>query len=151
MTRINLTHPALLSDSHLVAEWNEAPRCITRAEARHIKDGSTGKIPPRFTLGEGHESFFYNKLDYIIERLQSIYAEMIARGMSPSSELLGSHIDRVLSLPQEFRHGFTPSTDELWLSRARLYKRDPGSYQRWKDELFSCKYKAAYLEVHSHD
>lgn len=151
MTRINLTHPALLSDSHLVAEWNEAPRCITRAEARHAKDGTPGKIPPRFTLGEGHESFFYDKLDYIIERLYNIRDEMFNRGMSPSSDLLASHISRVLSLPQEFRHGFTPSTSELWLSRARLYKRDPDRYQRWKDELFSGKYKAAYLEVHSHD
>ncbi len=151
MTRINLTHPALLSNSHLVAEWNEAPRCITRAEARHLKNGSTGKIPPRFTLGEGHESFFYDKLDYIIERLRGIYQEMLARGMSPSSELLDSYTDRVLSLPQEFRHSFTPSIAELWLSRARLYKREPGSYKLWHDELHTGKHKAAYLEVHSHD
>lgn len=150
MTRINLTHPNTLSNTHLVAEWNEAPRCITRCEAR-LSTGNSSALPPRYTLGRGHESFFYDKLLFIGERLTLIHDEMRARGMRPDMLLLAKHHARILALPSHVQQDFVATDDELWLSRARLYKRDPEHYRDWHDTLHSGMYPAALVEVLSVD
>ena len=151
MTRINLQHPTVLSNKHLVAEWNEAPRCITRAEERYRKHGHPGVIPSYYRLGTGHESFFYNKLSFILDRLDSIFKEMQARGMSPQEALLQKHHDRVAALPSEFHKSFTPTDDEKLLSLARLYRREPSHYTGAPTEIENSTNKRALVELYSHD
>lgn len=53
MTRINLEHPSLLCNAHLVGEWYENPRVATMLIK---KNGRTGNIPMRFTVRTNKKS-----------------------------------------------------------------------------------------------
>lgn len=64
----------------------ELPKSLLLAEHREIKRipnmVRTGRaklrgIPSKFTLGEGHVKFFYNKLGYIKARYHQIYARCL--------------------------------------------------------------------------
>jgi len=77
MTRINVgIHPSELPDKLLLAEHREIKRI-----PNVIKSGrySLEGIPDQFTLGKGHVKFFYNKLQYLLERYNSIHHECINR------------------------------------------------------------------------
>jgi len=80
MTRINVgVLPQELSDKHLIAEHREIkriPNCIKKG--RYKLDG----IPSEFKLGTGHVKFFYNKLQYLHNRYNSIYQECLKRNFN---------------------------------------------------------------------
>jgi hypothetical protein len=83
MTRINAhIPPSELCDSHLLAEHREITRVpnTIRSGRAVIKD-----IPRKFTLGQGHVKFFYNKIGYIKDRYEQLYDECIARGFNIES------------------------------------------------------------------
>ena len=65
MTRINIgIPPKQLTNKHLIAEHREIkriPNVISKGKY-NLKS-----IPPEFTLGKGHVSFFYDKLQYLKE------------------------------------------------------------------------------------
>lgn len=71
MTRINVgIDPRELENDILLAEHREIkriPNCIKSGRF------NLNNIPDRFCLGEGHVSFFYNKIAYLKERYQKIY------------------------------------------------------------------------------
>lgn len=119
MTRINVgVHPSELPDKLLLAEHREIKR-IPNA----IKSGrySLEGIPDQFTLGKGHVKFFYNKLQYLLERYHSILNECINRGFNVTNyyacwdlvpaELLGDYTptdrDRQLIIERITSKGFS--------------------------------------------
>ena len=63
MTRINIgVRPIELENKHLMAEHRELKRIpnVVRKGRYNLKN-----VPPQFTLGKGHVSFFYDKLGYL--------------------------------------------------------------------------------------
>lgn len=82
MTRINTGIRANeLPDKLLLAELREIkriPNVIAKGNYR------MENIPERFTLGTGHVKFFYNKLEYLLERYNELRDEAINRGFNVS-------------------------------------------------------------------
>lgn len=76
MTRINLIYPGYLHSKHLIAEYRELQRVFKLA--RPLKEPI-----PEYVMGKGHVKFFYDKLDYLMNRQRMIYAEMVYRGYKP--------------------------------------------------------------------
>lgn len=78
MTRINVgVDPSELSGPMLIAEHRELKRIPNQ-----VKQGkfSLQGQPQTFTLGPGHVKFFYDKLGYLKERYELLYAECLRRG-----------------------------------------------------------------------
>lgn len=80
MTRINaFIPPEELTNKHLLAEHREIkriPNTIMSGKAK-LTD-----IPSKFSLGKGHVKFFYNKLAFLKNRYETIYAECMSRGFN---------------------------------------------------------------------
>ena len=80
MTRINVIPVEQLTDQHLLAEARE----ITRIPSVIIKGKANvnKKLPDDYTLGQGHVSFFYNKLGWLENRYRELLAECARRGFN---------------------------------------------------------------------
>lgn len=73
MTRINVIPANMLLDQHLLAEVNEIPRLAKltlKYWTRNYKSTNPEILPNKYTMGEGHVKFFYDKGFYI--RLRSL-------------------------------------------------------------------------------
>lgn len=122
MTRINLIDPRFLSRRHLLAEYRELPRVfrrvrIAQAKGKQPKDFN---IPIQFVLGKGHETFFYNKLLFLVQRQESIITECLRRDYQiqfKDSKGLIKGIDRV------WCNHYTPTIAEVRLSLSRIVLR----------------------------
>jgi deoxyribonuclease (pyrimidine dimer) len=116
MTRINAgIPPAKLTDKHLIAEHREITR-IPRAVAKG-KYSMSG-VPDQFTLGTGHVKFFYNKLQYLLDRYHQIYQECIRRGFNVqnwSSAWEG--------VPPEMMGRWEPDSRSIEIIEARIRER----------------------------
>lgn len=123
MTRINTVSPADLTDTHLIAEWSEAPRALYKAHARFTSGAGLPMIPDNYYLGRGHETFFFNKCNYLLERLRSIAYEMHKRGIKVNQDKLNEYAKLVDELPMEYRGVWQPSPEDKYLNMARLVKR----------------------------
>lgn len=80
MTRINVgILPKELPSKLLLAELREIKRI-----PNVIKSGrySMTNQPTKFTLGTGHVKFFYDKLQYLYNRYDSLHTEAINRGFN---------------------------------------------------------------------
>lgn len=75
MTRVNTIHVHLLTNNQLIAEYREIPRIINRV----VKGKLYKEIPDSYRMGQGHESFFGDKLKYIHVRHQQILSELAIR------------------------------------------------------------------------
>jgi deoxyribonuclease (pyrimidine dimer) len=102
MTRINSgVDPKELHRLHLIAEYREitmVPASLRRSLLTRKQDDVLNKVPKEFTLNKGHVSFFYDKLDYLIDRFHRLVHEMQQRGYTTT-------IDRAKSFtgfPKEF-------------------------------------------------
>jgi len=84
MTRINTCIPKALTDQHLVGEYNEIRRPVNLALKRYKKHGQKAfeNLTPEYKLGGGHVLFFYDKLQYLHKRFESICNEMRIRGFN---------------------------------------------------------------------
>ena len=82
MTRINTGISAKeLPDKLLLAELREIKRI-----PNVIKSGRYNMAgqPAEFTLGTGHVKFFYDKLEYLLERYNNLRWEALYRGFNVS-------------------------------------------------------------------
>lgn len=85
MTRINGNiPPAHLVDSHLLAEYREIIRIpnVVNATDPNIVLERIKKAPKSFVLGQGHVTFFYDKILFLHNRFLSILEELKLRGFT---------------------------------------------------------------------
>ena len=127
MTRINLVPVEELADQHLIAEYREIfmilPALNRSLEAGTAREG----IPHRYTLGEGHVKFFYNKGVFLLTRYRYLVREMKERGFKPS-------VVRVFpTWPDDFFHGYTFNQEDVQVSRDRIIERvhQRPDFYRW--------------------
>lgn len=121
MTRVNLISPLCLYDQHLLAEWREIPR-IPNAIRKLLKTKNSFEIlkdiPLSYTLGTGHVKFFYNKLQFIKNRHDSLKTEGFKRGLNLDS------ITIVLEdIPEIFKKDFVPNEKDVTLNLSRISEK----------------------------
>lgn len=131
MTRINLVPVEELSDQHLLAEYRELPRIVHAVISKKvlIKD-----IPDSYRLGTGHVKFFYNKIIFLSERYQLIFAELRFRGFLKDSVFSASGLSDEIKESgycEEKEYHF--SLDEIAISRARIVEKiiKKASWYKW--------------------
>lgn len=118
MTRINLITPALLSDQHLLAEYRELPRVFWLVRKQLLK-GKKIESWLKYTMGTGHVKFFYDKLWFLAQRLESLIWECQKRGFKITFR---EKID-LSQFPIELQKNFVPSDADLAISRQRIKEK----------------------------
>lgn len=116
MTRINAgIPPKQLTNKHLIAEHREIKRIpnVVSKGRYNLKN-----IPPEFTLGKGHVSFFYDKMGYLKERYISLYNECIARGFN-----VQNYEDSWNGVPSELMKGYVPTERDIQIITERIADR----------------------------
>lgn len=126
MTRINVVPVQELTSKHLVAEYRE----IVRVFALVRKAQSTGltisnfhkmrKVPPDYTLGTGHVTFFYNKLGYVLKRYHSLIEEMRNREYNPNPI---SDSELQLNINSSWFGDYIPTRNAIEINRQRIQLR----------------------------
>lgn len=124
MTRINVVPVEELHVKHLVAEYREITRPFAKVRARIEKRQTpkSVKIPAAYTLGTGHETFFFDKLGYLVERYRQLVQEMQRRGYNPNPvpiDKLTNGIDSV------WFGQYTPTPQAIEINRQRIKERQP--------------------------
>ena len=136
MTRINLVDPSQLTDKHLMAEYRELPRVFTAV--RKLQDqGKSPKdidIPETYVLGQGHVKFFYTKLQWLSNRYEKIYEQLLIRGFSLDRSLYSAVLNNTVELINDnWWHWYEPTPEEIYLNMIRICKRS--KIQKVLDEL----------------
>jgi deoxyribonuclease (pyrimidine dimer) len=134
MTRINLVPPSELCDQHLLAEWREAPRVFALAGRAHQPRVTSS----HYTLGPGHVTFFYTRLDFVEKRLALLRLEMLRRGFRPTTYPPFTHT---------CQSGWTPTEAEIDLSRSRIIQRLPLK-PRWPKFIFPSPFTPSENDPH---
>ena len=116
MTRINVgIPPKQLTNKHLIAEHRELkriPNVVARGRC-NLKN-----IPPAFSLGKGHVSFFYDKLGYLRDRYRDLYNECINRGFNVQNYEASWN-----GIPSELMNGYTPTENDVRIITERIAER----------------------------
>lgn len=120
MTRINLVPPSELSRQHLIAEYRELPRAFTLARKAYRRD-DIKNIPEKYTMGQGHVRFFYNKLGFLGRRYSDLVQEMRDRGYKPNPILVD---DLYNGIPDSLIMWYTPTSEALEINRQRIFERN---------------------------
>ena len=116
MTRINIgVPPRELTNKHLIAEHREIKRIpnVVSKGKYNLKG-----VPPQFTLGKGHVSFFYDKLGYLKERYVSLYNECINRGFN-----VQNYEDCWDGVPRELMNSYAPTERDVLIVTERIADR----------------------------
>ena len=116
MTRINTgIRASELPDKLLLAELREIkriPNVIAKGNYR------MENIPERFTLGTGHVKFFYNKLEYLLERYNELRDEAINRGFNVSD-----FNDAWSNVPSRLMNGYQETERDRSLLIERIHEK----------------------------
>lgn len=80
MTRINVVHPTVLTDQHLMAEYRELTMVMGSLKRSLNSKNGLPPIPEKYTLNAGHVTFFYNKGVWLRRRYAALIAELTDRG-----------------------------------------------------------------------
>ena len=130
MTRINIIEPSHLTDKHLVAEYKEITRPFNKMITRIAKYGEAKAldntiISPVYILGTGHESFFFDKLKWLMDRYQELFYEMNRREFNVNKDKFFSIYNDLCDKLEgtAYWNWYYPSQDEMYLNMARLCKR----------------------------
>ncbi len=126
MTRINLVDPSYLTSKHLMAEYRELPRVFTavRKLADEGKTPANVDIPTSYVLGKGHVRFFYNKMYFLLNRYNSIIAELKRRNFKLDFVIFNGVVDSAFQIPNEWWDDkYKPTPEEIYLNMARLCVR----------------------------
>lgn len=121
MTRINLVPPAELHSKHLLAEYRELPRVFGLVQAAHLNHrGLPRNRPTTYTLGTGHVTFFYDKLEWLDERFNLLVKECLRRGFNIQ------HLrPPKVHVPQCYWNYWYPTAADIALNRQRIAERMP--------------------------
>lgn len=82
MTRVNLVYVQDLADQHLFAEWREikmVPAALRRSLKTRTKIDVISGIPKHYTLNTGHVSFFFDKMNFLVDRYNRLTEELKSR------------------------------------------------------------------------
>src|SRR5690606_22400725 len=113
MTRINCgITPAELTREHLISEHREIkriPNCISKGKY------SLKGQPSKFKLGTGHVKFFYDKLLYLKNRYEELYAECIRRNFNVTY-----YGDAWNDVPKELMNDYKPTDNDRSIVRDRI-------------------------------
>ena len=131
MTRINCVDPSILSDKHLVAEYNELPRVFslvlqTEESARWLR--ATHRT---YKMGSGHLKFFYTKCLYLKKRYVELYREMLRRGMKPRGIVVKLVLTSAKQIDKEYCGDWEPTEADWAENLKRLKERDPRFYRKF--------------------
>lgn len=135
MTRINVVPVETLTDQHLLAEYKE----ITRPFNKMIKRIKKGKLdinpPSSYVLGEGHETFFFDKLRWLWNRYFDIYLELENREYNLDQEKFGEISDIFFDVfsGTQFWNDYEPTPEEIYINMARL------CHSHFKDTIMEYK------------
>ena len=116
MTRINVgILPSELNSKHLIAEHREIKRI-----PNVIKSGryNLSGQPKKFTLGTGHVKFLYDKLLYLKNRYEKLYAECIKRGFN-----VQYYGDAWIGVPPEFMNDYVPTKNDRLILQQRIKEK----------------------------
>lgn len=119
MTRINCGIPVEeLCQEHLLAEHREIKRI-----PNVIKKGkyTLNGQPTEFKLGTGHVKFFYDKLKYIHDRYNQLYARCIEKNLNVTD-----YSGAFDGLPEHLYNDYTPTEHDKALVRERIAERIKG-------------------------
>lgn len=126
MTRINVVPVELLSNAHLLAEYKEITRPFNKVRNRINKGQipSDVKKPSDYVLGTGHESFFFDKLQYLHIRYLELYDELITRGYNMNYDNFNICESMMSGFAETDWYGdYMPTHEAIYLNMARLAKR----------------------------
>lgn len=87
-------------------------------------------VPPYFTLGKGHVSFFYDKLGYLKRRYIDLYDECKKRGFNVQSYL--SSWDNV---PTSLMNDYIPTERDIAIVKARIADRLANPLAKQKKQI----------------
>ena len=126
MTRINCVPVECLSPKHKLAEYKE----ITRPFNKVIKRLKEGKPMPRvkgitYKLGEGHETFFFDKLEYLFNRYRKLGLSLLEDGVNIDTKKFGeiqNSLYEALS-STEYWNDWKPRPEDMYVNMARLCHR----------------------------
>lgn len=119
MTRINVISVSELTPKHLVAEYREIVRVFALVRKRQAK-GMSVSIPPEYTLGEGHVTFFYNKLGFILKRYHDLTNDMRRRNYTPNPV---SDTDLTIDIDSKWFGDYKPTEAAMQINRQRIFDR----------------------------
>lgn len=151
MTRINCVDPSILSNKHLVAEYNELPRvfrlvlALKDIESRSPASQEAGSMNSRlkgrarwlkathrtYKMGNGHLKFFYTKCQYLKKRYVELYKEMLRRGMRPHSSVVRAVLTRAKFIDKDFCEDWEPTEADWAENLKRLKEWDPRFYRKF--------------------
>ncbi len=115
MTRVNVIPAKILLDQHLRAELREIPRIITNAY-------KCNDIPNNYVLGTGHQKFFYDKLEFIYNRIIELNDECDTRGFKVlSNEYLKDM--KEISISKKLYNNYYPDINAIRINAERILDR----------------------------
>ena len=122
MTRINVIPVQDLTRQHLVAEYREITRLPNNLKLslnRKSKPFSLTEIPADYTLGKGHVKYFFNKMEFLQKRFESLVAEMLHRGYNPTFR------DSSIFIPdkKDFYQDYVPTEAAIKINIERINNR----------------------------
>lgn len=126
MTRINVgIKPKQLTDQHLIAELRELPRIFTAVNKRIKAEKDFNDITPNFKLGIGHVKFFYDKLEYLLLRHQSLRIEYFWR----YKKNYKFKIEKLNNIPFKYFRNYIPTDFDRKVLIDRISERINNSNQ----------------------
>jgi len=116
MTRINIAiPPSELNTRHLLSEHRELKRIPNIVSRGRFNLKNT---PKEFTLGKGHVAFFYDKLLYLKNRYEELYAECKRRDFKIT--YYGGAWDEV---PKHLMNDYIPTKRDEEIIRQRIKEK----------------------------
>lgn len=124
MTRVNLVNVENLADQHLFAEWREikmVPAALRRSLKTRDKNSIIQGIPKRYTLNEGHVTFFFDKMTFLYNRYVLLTEELLNRGYNIQMH----DMDQIFysDISGEFKKDWAPDKDEIAVNVERILLR----------------------------
>ena len=109
-----------------MAEYKEITRPFNKVAKRIAKGqvASDVSVSPVYLLNSGHETFFFNKLQYLHIRYIELYEELIVRGYNLNQDNFNV-CEAMMSgfAGTSWYGGYTPTHEAIYLNMARLAKR----------------------------
>lgn len=129
MTRINVVPVDTLTNQHALAEYKEITRVfgyVRKAQERGINKFNFHKkydVHADYTLGTGHVLFFYNRLQFCLDRYHTLQVELTKRGytLKPVSDS-----DLLSGIRSEWLGNYAPTENALKINAERISKRLSG-------------------------